>query len=75
MRDELRHLRSENRRLCELLAKHGIEIPPDTGRIVQPTVAKNSPARTPEEKVKLFQELFRGREDVYALRWESPDGR
>ena len=75
MRDELLRLRSENRRLRELLAKHGIEIPPDTDRIVQPAVAKNAPARTPEEKVRLFRELFRGREDIYALRWESPDGR
>jgi superfamily II DNA or RNA helicase len=75
MRDDLHHLRSENRRLRELLAKHGIEIPPDKDRIVQPAVATNAPARTPEEKVRLFRELFRGREDIYALRWESPDGR
>lgn len=27
------------------------------------------------EKVALFRSLFRGREDVYARRWESPDGR
>ncbi len=49
MRDDLHHLRSENRRLRELLAKHGIEIPPDKDRIVQPAVATNAPARTPEE--------------------------
>ncbi|MBN8731708.1 MAG: hypothetical protein J0L64_14285 [Acidobacteria bacterium] len=27
------------------------------------------------EKIALFRSLFRGREDVYARRWESPDGR
>jgi hypothetical protein len=26
------------------------------------------------EKVALFRSLFRGREDVYALRWEKADG-
>ena len=26
-------------------------------------------------KIALFRSLFRGREDVYAQRWESPDGR
>jgi hypothetical protein len=27
------------------------------------------------QKIALFRWLFRGREDVYAQRWESPDGR
>ncbi|WP_407919190.1 TOTE conflict system archaeo-eukaryotic primase domain-containing protein [Deferrisoma camini] len=27
------------------------------------------------EKVALFRSLFRGRDDVYALRWESKKGR
>ena len=30
---------------------------------------------SPDEKVKLFRSLFRGREDVYALRWEGRDGK
>ena len=33
-----------------------------------PTVDRTSPS---EEKVALFQELFAGREDVYAVRWEN----
>jgi len=28
-------------------------------------------ASTPEEKIRLFQAMFRGREDVYARRWEN----
>jgi hypothetical protein len=27
------------------------------------------------QKIALFRSLFRGREDVYAQRWENPDGR
>ncbi|MCM3570345.1 DEAD/DEAH box helicase [Neobacillus mesonae] len=29
----------------------------------------------PEEKIHLFNSLFKGRTDVFALRWESKDGR
>jgi hypothetical protein len=36
------------------------------------TVLADSP---PELKVSLFRSLFRGREDVYALRWEGRSGR
>ncbi len=28
-----------------------------------------------EEKISIFRQLFRGREDVYSLRWESKNGR
>jgi len=38
----------------------------------EPLVTKRSPL---SEKVALFRRLFRGREDVYATRWEAPDGR
>ena len=40
--------------------------PPDT------SVHHNSPTA---EKVALFRSLFRGREDIYPLRWESKTGR
>ncbi len=30
---------------------------------------------TTAQKIAVFRSLFRGREDVYAARWESPDGR
>jgi hypothetical protein len=36
------------------------------------TVTADSP---PELKVSLFKSLFRGREDMYALRWEGRSGR
>ena len=31
--------------------------------------------RSPDEKIRLFRSLFRGREDVYALRWENSAGK
>ena len=30
---------------------------------------------SPEEKVKFFLSLFRGREDIYAVRWEGRNGK
>jgi len=66
-------LEQEIERLRSLLDQHGIAIPvpkPGPSAIPPPTTHLKTP-----EKVALFRSLFRGREDVYARRWESPDGR
>ena len=63
-------LRAENARLIALLESHGIEwrLPPEP---VVP-VAEPEPSRlSTEEKITLFRRLFRGRTDVYPVRWES----
>jgi len=72
-------LRAENARLQRLLAVHGIPIPraalekPAPAEAVETApVDKDERAR---KRVALFRSLFRGREDVYAQRWESVDGR
>ena len=66
-------LEREIDRLRSLLNLHGIAIPPE--QLVSPKVQPPiSHLKTPE-KIALFRSLFRGREDVYARRWESPDGR
>jgi hypothetical protein len=80
-RDAENHrLREENVRFRRLLAAHGIPIPQANVDEVVPTrVPEPAPAETKEERARkriaLFQSLFRGREDVYARRWENPDGR
>jgi hypothetical protein len=67
-------LEREIDRLRSLLDQHGIAIPnAEPGPPEVPPLA-SSALKTPE-KVALFRSLFRGREDVYARRWESPDGR
>src|SRR5260370_39215281 len=73
-------LRDENARLRRLLAVHSIPIPqlapenPAPTKTVEtaPPVDKEERAR---KRIALFRSLFRGREDVYARRWESDDGR
>jgi superfamily II DNA or RNA helicase len=77
---ENQRLREENLRLRRLLAAHGIAVPPSASadyRLAQPQ--EPSAAETKEERARkriaLFRGLFRGRQDVYARRWENPDGR
>src|SRR2546423_15563365 len=73
-------LREENARLRRLLAVHSIAIPqlalenPPPAQTVEPAppVHKEERAR---KRIALFRSLFRGREDVYARRWENDDGR
>ena len=70
-RDPSSELKAENARLIALLEANGIQ-----WRMQQPE--RSSPASMPEssrlstdEKVALFRRLFRGRTDVYPIRWES----
>jgi superfamily II DNA or RNA helicase len=69
-RDLLVALQAENARLIALLEGHGIEwrLPPQS--VKPPTTAASSRLST-DEKVMLFRKLFRGRTDVYPVRWES----
>jgi superfamily II DNA or RNA helicase len=64
----LTRLKAENARLIALLELHGIEwrrAPAES-----PTSTESSRIST-RDKVTLFRRLFRGRTDVYPLRWES----
>ena len=68
--DKLSALQAENARLIALLEAHGI-----AWRISPPAAEVGSrvtnPPRSAAEKVALFARRFRGRTDVYPLRWES----
>ena len=72
---ELQQLRLENARLIALLEAHGIAWRSSEPRSSEPApVAPLPPANGPvsaQDKVALFRRLFRGRDDVYALRWQS----
>src|SRR5258708_8540599 len=78
---ECDRLREENNRLRKVLTEHGIPIP--AAQTQWPTLVQNvgaaidavSHASDSKAKIALFRSLFRGREDVYAVRWENPDGR
>jgi hypothetical protein len=77
--EENKRLREENARLRRLFATHSIAIPqlepasPPAKTIeATPPVDKEERAR---RRIALFRGLFRGREDVYARRWQREDGK
>ncbi len=77
LRAVLEHLRRENARLRRLLGLPEEES--DVGRAAEPPVlfpaSEPLPAvhnrSLPAEKISLFRMLYRGREDVYAIRWAN----
>jgi hypothetical protein len=79
--EELEHLRRENDRLRLLLTAHGvtweIDKPSEAHREgSQPSVTETPRQQlTRSEKITLFRRLFRGRTDVYSVRWESIKGK
>lgn len=70
---ELERLRSENARLLAMLKAQGVEVTAPTTEI--PPQSRVSSSLSPAEKVALFRRLFRGRTDVYPVRWESKAGK
>jgi len=64
--EDCEHLRTENAKLRERL---GLQ------EVLQSNFPRSIPAvhnqSSSAEKVALFRSLFRGRDDIYALRWES----
>lgn len=79
VQEECRRLREENARLKAMLG-----IPESVEARIIPSRADVSEAHssksggdlsTPEGKISLFRSLFRGREDVYAIRWEGKGGK
>jgi len=78
MRDQIQQLQEENARLKALLTGHGIrweEEPPPATETQTEMSRPFDPQRSGTEKIALFRSLFRGRTDVYSLRWESTRGR
>src|SRR2546421_10074134 len=71
---ECQRLRDENRQLRGRLGMplQEVAVAPATAPAPIGTVTAKS---RPEEKVKLFFSLFRGREDVHAVRWEGRNGK
>jgi len=79
-RAECERLREENVRLRAMLSIHDpvLEHPAPSAPGAAPTPLPGrsiTEASTPEQKIALFRGLFRGREDVYAVRWEGKGGK
>lgn len=67
---ECAELRTENRRL-----RGTPNVPPEILLTARPDIASSVHQRSAEpEKIALFRTHFRGREDVYAVRWMGKTG-
>jgi len=78
MQEECQRLREENARFRAML---GIDHSPanepvsQAGQVSKLSDTGASGVSTPERKIALFRNLFRGREDVFATRWEGKSGK
>ena len=68
---ELERQCAENARLIALLESRGIDwrLPTEPKPVLAPVLELSR--FSPEEKVTLFRRLFRGRTDIYPVRWEN----
>jgi hypothetical protein len=76
--EECDRLRAENAHLRAMLGIQDSvskEISPNSITIVDVPGSSNAVPSAPEKKIALFRSLFRGREDVYAVRWEGKGGK
>ena len=73
--EKCRRIEDENQRLRALLTENGIDLPVAPPAEAKPQTPSARSTLNTTQKIGLFRSLFRGREDVYAQRWESPDGR
>lgn len=65
-------LRAENTRLIALLEAHGIDWQDRAAHAEPCAVPEPAPSKlSPTEKIALFRRLFRGRTDVFPVRWEG----
>lgn len=77
MKDELDRLQQENARLKDLLEQHGIPWKESDPKIKTQAASPKTICQSlsAKEKVSIFRNLFKGRPDVYAIRWESRIGK
>ena len=67
----VKELEGENERLKMVLQEHGITVDEDLEVPLPLPVPKR--VLSVEERVELFQSLFKGREDVFARRWQGKE--
>jgi hypothetical protein len=67
-------LRSENERLRKLLRVREV-CPLVVSASEMEALSPATPPLAADEKIRLFRSFFRGREDIYAVRWEGKNGK
>ena len=75
--NECERLRQENSRLHALLNQPTAHSPDSAGASDKPAILAETakPELSVPEKIAMFRSLFRGRDDIYAVRWEGANGK
>ncbi len=75
--EKIKSLEEENHHLRRLLEKHGIPFKQtiDTPQSTHKQQTYSPTNYSTEEKISIFKNLFRGRTDVYPVRWSSQNGK
>src|SRR5260370_29732638 len=76
--EECQRLREENDRLRAMLGMdHSLpnQTVAQTTPVTKPALSATTELYTPEIKIALYRNLFRGREDVFAIRWAGKGGK
>ena len=74
--DEYQQLQEENSRLKALLKQHGISWDEEQMKDSGVQLPNDQPIHpSTDQKVALFRRFFRGRVDIYPIRWKSAKGR
>lgn len=68
--EELDKYKEENERLKNLLIQHNIHLEPE-----KPPISPKTKSEIIKQRINIFIRLFKGRTDVYSVRWESKSGR
>lgn len=84
---EIKRLQNENRRLKAILSAFNVKLgsavqppsqrTPETESSPEPVTRRGDRRNnlTATDRIEIFRSLFQGREDVYAVRWESQKGK
>lgn len=72
LKEEIARIDSQISALAELKRQYLIKL---AAPAELPTVSSSVLRLTPEDKIALFRSYFRGREDIYARRWENRAGK
>ncbi|WP_404997067.1 TOTE conflict system archaeo-eukaryotic primase domain-containing protein [Caldifermentibacillus hisashii] len=72
-KQEIKQLKLENQKLKALLIQHNINV--DASVSINKSKISKSNAEKLKERLEIFKSLFKGRTDVYAVRWESKTGK
>ena len=70
---ECESLKYENLQLKKLLKVHNIEFSLNES-FIEPT-GNRTKAEKVKERIRIYKKLFKGREDVFSIRWESKSGK